>query len=630
MKITDGNDLDYIGLDALDASGGGFYRWDLESDRGFYSPRFFSMLGYAPDALPQSFDTWKQLIHPDDLEHLIKTVTEYVAGVRQSHSSEYRMRTQNGDWRWILGRGKKVDTPGEGISIVGTHFDITARKSIEDTLRSTEMRLRSLIDSTTDAVFCYEFSNPIPIDLSVDKQVERMYDCVLADCNLVCAKMYGAATIEEVIGKKFTDLFGAEWGGLDKLFRDVIDGGYKIVDGEGVEKLDDGSERYFLNNGYGVVDDGHLLRIWGTFRDVTKQKLSERELLKALRLDSLGIMAGGIAHDFNNLLLGVFANIELARAEIDPDGAASGHLDDALSAFARAKDLTHQLLTFSKGGDPQKSVVSLPKLIRDSVKLALTGSNVKPMLEFHELLSHVRADKGQLSQVFNNLFINSLQAMPGGGELRIESRNCSLDSQTPIALPPGDFVRIEVTDSGTGIPPDILPRIFDPFFTTKQEGSGLGLATCYSIISKHGGHIIAQSIAGTGTSIVILLPAIDDVEDAGEARRAGPVGGSGRILLMEDEELVRNVTRRMIESLGFYVESAKDGAEALALYSQTYNGGESFDVVVVDLTIPGGMGGAELVTKLSEMNPGVKVIATSGYANSDKRGYALDSSMRYM
>jgi PAS domain S-box-containing protein len=363
---------------------------------------------------------------------------------------------------------------------------------------------------------------------------------------------------------------------------------------------------------------GRIVSSVGMVADITDRRLAEEELQKRQRLESLGILAGGIAHDFNNLLLGIFANLEMAKLHIDGSNPAGEFLDGALSAFARTKALTQQLLTFSKGGTPRKTAVSLDSLLKESAQLALSGSNVRAMFELDQNLSLVNADESQLSQILNNVLINSRQAMPDGGEVRIEAHNAVLDQSSALPLAPGTYVQLAITDQGAGIPLDILPNIFDPFFTTKEGGSGLGLATCFSIVARHGGHIFAETTMGSGTVITVLLPASAsaEAEQSVEIVKDDTAIATGRILLMDDEPQLLSITSRMLETLGFAVETAKSGEDALQLYADRLAQGSRFDAVILDLTIPGGMGGEELVPRLLTMDPRVKAIATSGYVGS--------------
>ncbi len=616
MAETDSSILQQI-LEQLLA---GYWDWDIPSGNEFLSPTFKKMFGYEDHELPNHASTWQQLIFEEDLPGVLDCFEKHVKSKGAiPYYNEVRYRHKDGSTVWVICSGKVIewDADGSPKRMVGCHVDISDHKRMEERMRRAELRLRSLIENTTDAVFCYEYDPPVPTDLPVEEQVRRMYDCTLADCNLVCAKSYGATSVEEVIGRSLTQLFGTTPHSLDKLFRALIEGGYRIIDGEATEKLPDGTERFFLNNGYGVVEDGHLCRVWGTFRDITDRKKAEEELMKAQRLDSLGVLAGGIAHDFNNLLTGLFGFIDLAQSCVTDNREATEYLDEALTCFSRASDLTRQMLTFAKGGVPSRKVISVEPTLRESIQLSLSGSNIKAEVDVPDDLPSIKADRSQLHQVFNNVLLNARQAMPDGGVVAIEVRQVELEEDKLREMAAGRFLQVSVRDQGTGIPSELLPKIFDPFFTTKQAGSGLGLATAYSIIKKHDGHIAIDSDMGVGTTVTITLPAAreDTKQKAQESR--GASNNDGDVLIMDDEPMVRIVASQMIQSMGYATICAKSGEEALSVYEKYMKDGKKFSAVVLDLTVVGGMGGAETMRKLLELDPNARGIVSSGYSDSE-------------
>ncbi|MGE5894423.1 MAG: PAS domain S-box protein [bacterium] len=362
--------------------------------------------------------------------------------------------------------------------------------------------------------------------------------------------------------------------------------------------------------------EGKPLECIGYYVDVTERKRMEEELFRAEKLESLGILAGGLAHDFNNILTAILGNISLARHNIaDQDAKADLRLEEAEKAVLRARDLTQQLLTFSKGGAPVKKTVSLRGVLNDSASFVLRGSDVKCEITVPDDAWPVEADEGQLSQVINNLVINADQAMPGGGIIRIQCENTVISRDGGLSLDPGRYVTISVRDEGTGIAEEHLDKIFEPFFTTKEKGSGLGLATSYSIVKNHGGIITVESEQGKGSTFSIYLPASDKAIPAAEAGDESPIGGKGRILLMDDEDMILDVGKEALSHLGYEVEGAHDGDEAVARYREARQSGRPFDAVIMDLTIPGGMGGRDAVRKILEIDPAAKVIVSSGYSN---------------
>ncbi len=345
-----------------------------------------------------------------------------------------------------------------------------------------------------------------------------------------------------------------------------------------------------------------------------RQQLEE-DLLRSRKLESLGVLAGGIAHDFNNLLMAILGNITLSLAVTKPKDEIHQRLVEAEKASLRAQDLTQQLLTFSRGGAPVREAASIGDLISDTAGFALRGSNVRLDFERNPELWPAEVDPGQISQVINNLIINANQAMPGGGTVTILTGNTTVAAGDPLPLPPGDYVTISVSDLGVGIVPEHLERIFDPYFTTKQKGSGLGLATVYSIVKRHDGHIEVSSKPGEGATFKMWLPATRHAVLSDTAPREGLTAGTGRVLVMDDEPFVRDVIGAMLERLGYEPDFAEHGEGAIALYRKAMSLGLPFGAVIMDLTIPGGMGGVEAAQRLREIDPDVRIIVSSGYSN---------------
>jgi len=351
------------------------------------------------------------------------------------------------------------------------------------------------------------------------------------------------------------------------------------------------------------------------FRDVTEKHKMEEELLKIEKLESVGLLAGGIAHDFNNLLTSIIGNISLARVYIDPVNKAQERLAEAETATLRATNLTHQLLTFSKGGAPVKKMTSIVDIIRESAGLTLAGTNISPEYSVSNGIWNVEVDPGQMSQVFNNLIINAVQAMPKGGNIRFEVNNAVLEENDVPPLHEGRYVEISIKDNGSGIPKDHLPHIFDPYFTTKKKGSGLGLASVFSIVKRHDGHIVVESEPESGTRFHIYLPASLNATIATPPPEEDISHGRGKILIMDDEKMVRDISGEMLRSLGYDAYFAEHGAGAVEMYKAALDAGEPFDAVIMDLTIPGGMGGSEAIGKLRAIDPDVRAIVSSGYSN---------------
>ena len=351
-------------------------------------------------------------------------------------------------------------------------------------------------------------------------------------------------------------------------------------------------------------------------RDVTVRQRFEQELQRASRLESVGILAGGIAHDFNNILTAIMGNVTLALLDAEALSKTERYLREAERATLRARDLTQQLLTFAKGGDPVRAAVLLPEIIMEAAQFVSHGSRVKCEFDLPANLWPANADKGQLGQVVQNLVINAIQAMPEGGTIRISAHNEALMIDSHQSLAPGDYVHLVVTDTGTGIRAEHLVKIFDPYFTTKQQGSGLGLTTVYSIIKKHNGHIEVESELGRGTTFHIWLPALREEQlDLPEQQKETTSPLKGRVLFMDDEEPIIQMASALLQRLGFEVEVTCDGAEVVKKFEAAHAAGRPFDLVVMDLTVPGGMGGREAIEQLRRIDPSVKAIVSSGYSS---------------
>ena len=358
-------------------------------------------------------------------------------------------------------------------------------------------------------------------------------------------------------------------------------------------------------------EQGRLVEIQSVGQDVTERMRLEEELFRTQRLESLGRMAGGIAHDYNNILTSILGNLTMTRMELERTGSAPRRFQDMESSLLRAKDLTQQLLTFSEGGSPVKEWMQLAPLVRSTAEMGVGGTDVHLKLATDEELWPVEADRGQLAQVVNNIVHNAVEAMPSGGTLIIHASNMEArDDVEPLGL--GRFVKITFKDTGEGIKREHLQRVFDPFFTTKGNHSGLGLTAARSIVRKHGGRLEVDSEEGIGTTVHIYLPAAAPVQEA-EPEIVGP--SQGRVLLMDDEISILEIMSELISYLGYDVVSARDGQETLQLYSKAMAEGTGFDVVIMDLSIPGGMGGKEAVAKLLQLDPDARTIVSSGYSN---------------
>jgi PAS domain S-box-containing protein len=488
----------------------------------------------------------------------------------------------------------------EIVALLGVTRDVTERKRAEDELREKERKYRLLFESANDGIFINDETGFI-------------------DCNRKGAEMYGLPKAE-IIGRSPGD-FAPERQPDGRLSTEVV--GEKVSAAlNGVPQVFEWQPMRADGSTFDVeitlsrLELGGKVCLQAIVRDISERKRLEQERLKSEKLQSIGTLAGGIAHDFNNLLQGVFGYISMAKLTHDQKEKSLSMLEQAEKALHQSVSLTSQLLTFSKGGKPLKKAVDLKPLIENAVKFALSGSRVDSVLSFDDDLRPVEADEGQLGQVVQNIVLNAEQAMPLGGRIEIAARNILASSFTGVpAASSADLVEITVRDQGIGIPPEHLPKIFDPYFTTKEKGSGLGLATTYSIIKNHDGDINVSSVLGKGTTFTVYFPAAGGEAEGAESPADPRIERKGRVLVMDDEELVRKVAYELLTGLGHGVELAAHGGEAVEKYRRAKAAGQPFDVVILDLTIRGGMGGEETMRKLLEIDPGVKAIVSSGYSN---------------
>jgi PAS domain S-box-containing protein len=492
---------------------------------------------------------------------------------------------------------------GEIKWIDGVIEDITEQKRAEDELLAEKERLAVTLRSIGEGVITVDIEGRIVL------------------LNKVAEDLTGWKHTEAV-GRKLEDVFCIEGEAKDELMPDpfskVISSGIAISFPENTTLISKkGVKRIIAYNGAPIMDqNSEIIGVVLVFRDITEKMIIEEELQKAQKLESIGILAGGIAHDFNNILAAILGNLSLANLQINPKSKAYIHLIEAEKAVERARNLTTQLLTFSKGGAPIRETASIADLLIETVKFSLVGSNVESRFSFQDDLLSAKIDKGQISQVINNLVLNASQAMPDGGVIEVNASNIqSGSSEDTLSLEPGDFIKISIRDYGCGIPEEYLNKIFDPYYTTKETGSGLGLTTAYSIIHKHKGHISVESIVGMGTIFHVYLPATGEKLTKKSKPKINDLKGKGRILFMDDEIGIRNTIEDVIKHLGYSVKMTSDGEEMIKLYRESYNSGEPFDAVIMDLTVPGGLGGKDAINNLKEIDPNVKAIASSGYSN---------------
>ncbi len=514
------------------------------------------------------------------------------------------VQTMKGEKRVMqVRKGPLVDKRGGVTGVYGISHDVTERKRAEEALRRSEEMTRSVLNSVDEGFIV----------------VDRDYTILTAN-RAYCGQL--GLPSDHVVGKHCFSVSHKRTGpchayGDECAVRRVFETGephtsyHRHRDAEG-------NILYVETKAFPLKDaSGNIISAIESISNITEKHLLEEERLKTQKLEAIGTLAGGIAHDFNNLLQGVFGYISLARLKRDDPGKSLAALEEAEKALHMTVKLTNQLLTFSKGGKPVKKPADLRPIIENAAKFALSGSRSECRITADNLW-FAEVDEGQIGQVIQNIVLNADQAMPEGGIVDIVARNIQAPGKSlPQGLQQGRYIEITIKDNGIGIPQQYLSKIFDPYFTTKEKGSGLGLATSYSIMKNHGGLIVVNSEVGRGTTFFLYLPATNEAQKADPVRPARTAAAmpGGRILVMDDEQVIRNVAAELITALGHQVVFAEHGHDAILKYQAAKQAGEPFDAVILDLTIRGGMGGAEAVRELQKIDPGIKAIVSSGYSD---------------
>jgi two-component system, cell cycle sensor histidine kinase and response regulator CckA len=498
----------------------------------------------------------------------------------------------------LSGRKNKGTAPGRKSA-----EDNTERKQTEEELHKSEHRFKALIENAFEGVSIIDAGGKVKYESSGLKNIMGY-----GPQETIGIEAFKHVHPDDMV--KVRDNFGLSIAHPDVTLHLVVRIRHK-----------NGSWRWIECAGRNLLNNPSINGIVINYRDITEHKKTEEErqrleqqVRQAQKLESLGVLAGGIAHDFNNLLGGIFGFIEMANAE-SKDSAVSGYLGTALSTIDRARNLTRQLLTFAKGGTPVRTIGSLAPLIREATLFSLSGSNVSCSFDIPDNLPTCNFDRNQIAQVIDNIVINAQQAMPMGGTIRISAASVHLEANTIAMLLAGSYVKVSIADTGIGIPREVLPRIFDPFFTTKQKGSGLGLSTCYSIMMRHDGWIDVESEPGRGSTFYLYLPASGEAPAATPPQVAVVHRGNGRILVMDDDDTVRAAFEKIFMTFGYSVTGTREGKETLRVFTEETKAGRSFAAVILDLTIPGSMGGKETIAEIRKLDTRLPVFVASGYAD---------------
>jgi PAS domain S-box-containing protein len=573
---------------ALSSSSMGVWRWDIPADRRTFDDQVCRLLGLDPARFSGRAAEFFGVLHPDD-RPMLRAALARTLEQDAPYELEYRAVWPDASVHHIAARGRlQRDAAGRPLRVEGIIWDVTERTKAQAAQHESDARFRSLVEGAPDAIF-------------VQKAGRFTY------LNSTMLRLFGAQSQEELLGRDFMSRVAPEY--------------HEAVRQRIALQRRTGKPASLMEMEYLRLDDS---RVWVEVtaiavapscetehvvfvRDITERKKSEVALANMQRLESLGVLAGGIAHDFNNILTGLVGNLSLMRADLPADAAALRELvDEAELAAQGATGLARQLLTFAKGGAPIKKVLDLGRLLRDAAGFVLRGSGASCEFDLAEGLWPVEADPGQMEQVVHNLALNAAQSMGGGGAVRIRAANAE--------MPQGRYVEVAVADQGTGIPENDLAHVFEPYFTTKAKGRGLGLSIVHSIITRHGGSISVDSKVGQGTVFRFLLPACAAAAEA-PVRETAPSRVGGRVLIMDDDPVVTRILTRMLKRQGCECAEVLDGEAALSAYAQAEAAGRRFSLVIMDLTIPGGMGGKDAVRRLKEKFPDARVAVSSGYAN---------------
>lgn len=587
---------------------GMLYQFRMKPDGGFSVPYtsqgIKDIFGCSPEDVRDDFAPIFDVVYPEDRDKILRTINESARDLSQ-WKCEYRVQIPGKPIRWMYGNSIPEKMDDGSIIWSGYNIDISERKQDEADRDNLQSQLANAIEMAHLGPWEYDVATDL---FTFNDYFYKVFGTTAAAVGGY--KMRSAEYAKRFLHPDDMTLVQEE----TRMALETDDPNYKRRMEHRII-FSDGTVGYMSVQIFVVKDaDGKTIRTYGVNQDITERKRMEAELFKTQKLESIGILAGGIAHDFNNILTTIMGNVSIAKDLTHSKSEIFELLTDAETGAKRAQALTKQLLTFAKGGAPVKETATIKDIIRESSLFVTRGSRSRCDFSIAEDLWPVEADVGQISQVINNIVINANQAMPEGGIIRIKAENHIIDRKNGAQLKPGKYIRISVKDEGTGIAEKYIQKIFDPYFTTKQEGSGLGLATSYSIIHQHNGTIIVESVLGSGTVFRVYLPASEKATPKkNDTLKA--VMGSGRILVMDDEDALRKILEKMIVKLGYDTEFAKDGEEAVELFTRARDAGSPFDAVILDLTVSGGMGGKETIKILLDIDPEIKAIVSSGYSD---------------
>lgn len=580
----------------------GIWDWDIINDNLVWDNQMYQLYGVKEEDFGGAYNAWITGVHPEDRQKNHELTNQALKGEKK-FDTEFRVIWPNGSIKYLEAHGTIIrDTDGKPVRMIGVNTDITKRKNAEIALLKSETRISESLDHLIEGCQIIGFN------------WRFIY---LNDA----AANQGRKSKEEFIGKNIKDVLpGIENTELFSLLE-------KCMNDRTPQRMTneftyfDGKTGWFELRIQPVSEGIFILSI-----DITKQRRLEIAMQKAQKLESLGVLAGGIAHDFNNLMGGIYGYIDLALDQ-STEKKVIENLSMAINTIDRAKDLTQQLLTFAKGGTPILDVGPLFPFIEETANFALSGSNVSCKMNIDEDLWASNFDRNQIGQVIDNIVINAQQAMPSGGIIELSAKNVSFSEKEHPILSGGNYIKISIKDSGIGIPQDKIPNIFDPFFTTKTKGHGLGLATSYSIVSKHYGCIDIESKEGIGSTFIIYLPASEITVTKSNRKELDIHKGSGVFLIMDDEIVIQDTVSKMLSTFGYATISKENGQQAIDYIKQELEENRNISGMIFDLTVPGNMGGKEAIKIIKGMNIEIPAFVVSGYAddpvmkNPEKYGF---------
>jgi PAS domain S-box-containing protein len=594
----DSSIFDFLQEGSLD----GLWYWDLENpENGWINSRCWILLGYDPQEKKHLANELQDIIFPEDLQPAINNFNKHCSDSNNPCDQVVRCRHKDGSIVWVRCRGFVIrNENGKPIRMLGVHTNLTPQKQAEEKFQKSDLRFKKYFE------------------LGLIGMVITSPEKGFVELNDTFCDMLGYSR-DELVMLSWPELTHPDDLELDLAkFNQVLSG---ETEGYSIEK------RFIRKDGailFTVISikalrkaDGSVDYIVALVHDISERIKATEESVKIKKIESVGILAGGIAHDFNNILAAIIGNLELAEIYTQSTNEAYTYLKESKKASIRARDLTRQLLTFAKGGDPVKQTSSIGEIITDSANFVLHGSAVICDYNITENLWQVDVDTGQIGQVIQNIIINACHAMPEGGVVEVCCENIRDITKETLLLPLQKYIKITIADSGSGIAEKCIDKIFDPYFSTKKEGSGLGLAICHSIIRKHGGTISVQSEVNNGTTFIIYLPAsCKTSQDLSSPKQIFfEAEHKATIMVMDDDSMVRDMSKQMLELFGHEVLLVENGNEAIELYAEYINNNSSIDITIMDLTIPGEMGGKDAVQEILKLNPDAKVIVASGYSN---------------